>query len=238
MRTFLLMAMFTASLASAAWNDYEEIQELELSASGIDRLAIDAGAGSMEIKGVPRADKIMVTAIIQVPGKDDEDARQMIEEDLTLTLEKEGDTAELRSWFEESGWRFGGNGGAVRLEVRVPAHLSLDIEDSSGSITVNDVRGDIDVSDSSGSIRMSDVGGNVRIDDSSGSITVVGVGEDIKVDDGSGSITIERVGGSVTLDDGSGGIRVSDVEEDLIIEDDGSGSVKFSNIRGTVQDDS
>lgn len=229
--------MFTASLASAAWTDYEEIQELELATSGIERLAIDAGAGSMEITGVSRTDKIMVTAIIQVPGKNDEDAREIIEQDLTLSLRKKGDVAELRSWFDNSGWSFRDSSGSVRLEVRVPEQMSLDIEDSSGSITVSDVRGDIDISDTSGSIRMFDVGGNVRIDDSSGSILVNGVGKDIEVDDGSGSITIERVGGSVKLEDGSGGIRVSDVEKDLIIEEDGSGSVKFSNIRGTVHND-
>lgn len=236
MRTFIIMAMFTASLANAAWSDYEEIQELELSASGIDQMAIDAGAGSMEVTGVDGANKIMVTAIIQI-DEDEDEARRIIEEDLTLTLEKKGDTAVLRSQFDRSGWRFGSSGGAVRLEVRVPSSFALDIEDSSGSIRVDGVHGNIDISDSSGSIRMNDVGGNVRIDDSSGSITVVGVGNDIEIEDGSGSITVERVGGSVVVDDGSGGIRVSDVEKDLIIEDDGSGSVKFSNIRGTVQDD-
>jgi len=237
MRSFIIMAMFAASLANAAWSDYEEIQELELATKGIDKLAIDAGAGSMEVTGVSGAGKILVTAIIQAPGKNDDEAREYIEESLTLSLEKNGKTAELKSFFDDSVMDWGDH-GSVRIEVRVPQSLSLDIEDSSGSIVVNGVQGDIDINDSSGSIKMSEVGGNVRIDDSSGSISVEGVGKNIDVEDGSGSITIERVGGSVTVDDGSGGIRVSDVEKDLIIENDGSGSVSFSDIRGKVENDS
>jgi DUF4097 and DUF4098 domain-containing protein YvlB len=237
MRSFIILAMFTASLANAAWSDYEEIQELELDGRGIDTLAIDAGAGSMEVIGVSGSDKVMVTATIQVPNKNDDDAREIIQKDLTLTLEKNGEKAELKSFFDNSGW-MSDESGSVRIEVRVPERMSLDIKDSSGSITIDDVKGNIDIDDSSGSIKMSDVGGNVLIDDSSGSISVDGVGKDISIEDGSGSITVKRVGGSVTVDDGSGSIRVTDVEKDLIIESDGSGSVKFSDIRGTVQNDS
>lgn len=234
MRSFIIMAMFTASLANAAWNDYEENRELELASKGIATLEIEAGAGSMEITGVSGSDKIMVTAIIQVPDRSDDEAREWIEEKLTLSLEKTGSTAELKSYFDDSGW---GDNGSVRIEVRMPERLSLDIEDGSGSITVDGVRGDIDINDSSGSIKMSKVGGNVKIDDSSGSISVREVGKDIAIEDGSGSITVTGVGGSVVVDDGSGSITVSDVEKDLIIESDGSGSVKFSDIRGTVEND-
>ena len=236
MRSFIIMAMFTASLANAAWNDYEENRELELASKGIDTLEIEAGAGSMEVTGVAGSDKIMVTAIIQIEDKNDDDAREIIEESLTLTLEKQGGNAELKSYFEDNGL-FGYNNGSVRLEVRMPEQLGLDIEDSSGSIVVNGVLGNIDINDSSGSIKMSRVGGDVKINDTSGSITVRDVGENISIEDGSGSITVTGVGGSVTVDDGSGSVKVSDVENDLIIENDGSGSVKFSDIRGTVEND-
>ncbi len=237
MRSLIILAMFTVSLAHAAWNDYEEVQELELSSANIDTLSIDAGAGSMEVTGVPGADKIMLTAIIQVPEKNDDEAREIIDEHLTLSLEKGDEMAELKSYFDDSGWG-SDESGSVRIEVRVPAELSLDIDDSSGSITITGVRGNIEIKDSSGSISMTNVGGNVHIDDSSGSIKVDGVGEDIMVEDGSGSIRIEHVGGSVRVDDGSGSIRVRDVEKDLIIEGNGSGSLKFSDIRGRVENDS
>jgi hypothetical protein len=234
MRTYLLLGMFAASLANAAWRDYEESRELSLDASGIDTIEIDAGAGSLEVRGGADANTIAVTALIQVPGKKEEKALEIIESDLVLTLERDGDRATLKGYFDSNNWGWG-DSPSVRLEVEVPSRLGLDIDDSSGSIKVRDVAGDIEIDDSSGSLEMTNVGGDIRIEDGSGSITVNGVGGDISINDGSGSITVSDVRGSVIVDDGSGSINVSDVDADLIIEDDGSGSLNFARISGSVE---
>jgi len=236
MRTFLILGMFAASLADAAWKDYEEIRDLTLDASGVDIVEIEAGAGSLEVHGNANAEKISVTALIQVPGKKEEKAREIIESDLVLTLERDSDKAVLNGYFESSGWGWG-DSPSIRLEVEVPDRVGLEIDDGSGSIKIRDVAGDIDVEDGSGSLEMAHVGGEIRIDDGSGSITVEDVGGDISINDGSGSITVKGVRGSVIVDDGSGGINVSDVDADLIIEDDGSGSLSFARINGRVQKD-
>ncbi len=235
MRTFLILGMFTASLVHAAWSDYEETRDLTLDAGGIDTVVIEAGAGSLEVRGSADAKSISVTALIQVPDKE-EKAQKGIESDLVLTLERDGDSAVLNGYFESSGWSWG-DSPSIRLEVEVPDRVGLDIEDGSGSIKIWDVSGDIKIEDGSGSLQMSNVGGDIRIEDGSGSISVEGVGGDISIDDGSGSITVKDVRGSVIVDDGSGGINVSDVDADLIIEDDGSGSLNFARINGRVEKD-
>lgn len=233
MRTFLILGMFTASLAHAAWLDYEETRNLTLDAGGIDAVEIEAGAGILEIRGSADAKAISVTATIQVPEKE-EKALKMIETDLVLTLERVQDSAVLKSYFESSGWSWG-DSPSIQLVVEVPDRMTLKIEDGSGSIKVWDVRGDIEVEDGSGSLEMTNVGGDIDIEDGSGNLVVKGVGGDISIDDGSGSITVENVRGSVTVDDGSGSINVSDVDADLIIEDDGSGSLNFARINGRVE---
>ncbi len=237
MRSFIVMAMFTASLASAAWNDYEEQRDLNLSASGIDTVDIDAGSGSLEITGVSGADEIAVMATILVPDRDNDQARRIIESELVLTLEKQGDTAVLKAYFNQDSRHFG-HSPSVQLIVRMPDSLNLSVHDGSGSMSVADISGAIDVEDGSGSITMTNVGGEVQIIDGSGSISVAGVGGDISIDDGSGSIRVREVAGSVVIDDGSGSINVSDVEQDLIIVDDGSGGLDFSDIKGRVQEES
>ena len=233
MRTFLILGMFTASLAHAAWLDYEETRNLTLDAAGIDGVEIEAGAGSLEIRGSADAKAISVIAIIQVPAKE-EKARKIVENDLVLTLERVDDSAVLKGYFESSGWSWG-DSPSVQLTVEVPDRMTLNIEDGAGSIKVWDVSGDIAVEDGSGSLEMTNVGGDIDIEDGSGSLVVDGVGGDISIDDGSGSITVQNVRGSVTVDDGSGGINVSDVGADLIIEDDGSGSLNFARINGRVE---
>ncbi len=232
--SIVLIIMFTASLVYAAANDYVEIRDLDLSAAGVDVLEIEAGAGSLTIQGEPGLSNIGVSATIEVPGRDEDKAKSIVESDLVLTLEKSGQGAELKSYFNYHGR---GDSPLVHIKVQVPEDLQLDIEDGSGSMSITGVSGDIKVDDSSGSIKMNSVGGNVVIDDSSGSIDVEKVGANLEIRDSSGSIKVQSVGGSVTVDDGSGSINVRDVEHDLIIIDDGSGSLKMTNIRGKVETD-
>jgi hypothetical protein len=233
LQTLLMLVMFAANLVHAAWTDYEEKRELSLNADGVEALQIEAGAGSLDVTGAPGATKIVVAALIRVPDADADKARQIISEDLVLSLGRDGRNAELKGYFRNSR-RLLGNSPGVDLEVRVPEGMSLDIEDGSGSVEVRNVRGDIELTDGSGSIRMSDVGGTLRVRDGSGSIAIQDAGGDIEIVDGSGSINVARVQGNVTIEDGSGSMDISDVSGNLSIPEDGSGSVDYSGISGRV----
>jgi len=214
MRSFIVMAMFVASFANAAWNEFTEVRELNQNADGINKLVVKAGAGSMDIRGVAGLDKIVVNATVVVPDADEEDAVQFLEKKMRLSLNK--------------------NGGQAKLD---PTGIDISIEDGAGSIDISDVSAAVSIDDGSGSIELKNAT-DIRIDDGSGSIDIANASGDVSIVDGSGSITVRSVGGSVTIDDGSGGIDVSDVERDLIIVDDGSGGFKFSNVRGQVEQDS
>ena len=237
MRGVLLVAMFTASLAHAAWNDFVEVRDLKTDADGVRELAIEAGAGSLEISGDPNADAILVIATVTVANEKADKAREIMESDMVLTLERNGDTALLKSYFKSDGsWGWGAQNG-IALEVRVPERLGLAVDDGAGSMEIRDVRGDIKIDDGSGSIVMTAVGGNIEVDDGSGSISIDGAGDDIRIVDGSGSIRVRQVGGSVIVADGSGSIDVRDVGRDLIVEEDGSGGLRFADVQGRVEQD-
>ena len=233
MRSFIVMAMFLASFTSVAASDFEEARDLAVDAGGVESLVINVGAGDLHVTGVDGLDSIDVKATIIIPDADEDDGRKAIEKDMTLTLEVEGDTATLKSEFEQSFWAFGSS-GRIDLEVRAPMNLALSIDDGSGSMDVSNFSADVSIDDGSGSIDIQKVAG-VNIDDGSGSIDISGATGDVYINDGSGSITVESVGGTVTIDDGSGSIRVSDVAKDLIILDDGSGSLSYSDVRGMVE---
>ncbi|MEJ2128527.1 MAG: hypothetical protein P8X81_06740 [Woeseiaceae bacterium] len=235
MRSFIIIAMFTASLAHAAWNGYTEDRNLELDADGLTGFEIDAGAGSLVVTGVEDLQKILVTATIKVPDKDDDDALEMIEKNMRLSLDNVRGEARLIADFQSFGWSWG-DSPTIDLDVQVPYGLALAVDDGSGSIRIDDVRSAVIVDDGSGSLRIQGAT-SVKIDDGSGSVTVTDVSGNVDIEDGSGSITVERVGGSVTIDDGSGGIDVNDVEHDLTIIDDGSGGLNATNVRGDVNAD-
>ncbi len=232
MRSFIVMAMFSASLAHASWSDFEEVRVLEVDAGSVSEFFIDAGAGSMTVNGDAGAKLIEVTATIQVDTGDEEKARKAIAKHLTLTLDLDGDRAILKSFFDNGLW--GGTGGSIKLEIIVPTGIALRIDDGSGSIVIEDVEADVEIEDGSGSIKIYNVGA-VDIDDGSGSIDIRNASGDVVIVDGSGSIKVKAVNGSVTIDDGSGSIDVNDIENDLIILEDGSGGVSVSDVRGNVE---
>lgn len=235
MRSFIVMAMFLASFASSAASDYTETRDLAIDAAGLGILFIDAGAGSIDVEGVNGTDRVEVKATIVIPDTDADDALKIMEKKLELSLESHDGQAVLKSWFETSFWG-SGSGRHIDLEIRAPKTLAISIDDGSGSMDVRNFVSDVRIDDGSGSIDVHTVG-SLDIDDGSGSIDVTNVAGDVFVDDGSGTITVEKVGGSVTVDDGSGSISITDVAKDLIILDGGSGSVSFSNVRGTVEQD-
>lgn len=251
MRGFIVMAMFAVSLSHAGPQGYTEVRNLELDASGLSKVFIEAGAGAMVVTGVEGGDAVVVVATIIVDTNDADDGAKFIEKRLRLSLERDGDRAKLGADFRPEWGR--DTDAVIDLDVRMPTQLALVIDDGSGPITVDGIAsnvriddgsgpielgrtGDVDIDDGSGSIRLEDTGA-VKIDDGSGSITIVRAAGDVYVEDGSGTIEIRGVQGSVTVDDGSGDIEIDDVEHDLIIEEEGSGSLRYTNVRGTVQQD-
>jgi hypothetical protein len=245
------MAMFAVSLSHAGSQGYTEVRNLELDASGLSEIFIEAGAGAMVVTGVEGGDAVVVVATITVDTDDLDDGAKFIEKRLRLSLERDGDRARLGADFRPEWGR--DTDAVIDLDVRMPTQLALVIDDGSGPITVDGIAsnvriddgsgpielgrtGDVDIDDGSGSIRLEDTGA-VKIDDGSGSITIVRAAGDVYVEDGSGTIEIRGVQGSVTVDDGSGDIEIDDVEHDLVIEEEGSGSLRYTNVRGTVQQD-
>jgi hypothetical protein len=235
MRSLIIMAVLAVSVAHATYRDYSEVRNLQVDATEITHLTIDAGAGSIDVQGVRGSDKIVVKATITVAESDPDDARKLIESKMQLSLTGKGNSATLNSWFDRG---FLGNGpdASIALEVQVPEGMEMFIDDGSGSIDVVGTAAKIRIDDGSGSISLRTVG-SVDIDDGSGSIDIVDASGDVYVNDGSGSITVKQVAGNVKIDDGSGSIKVNDIGKDLIIVDSGSGSVTYANVAGNVEGD-
>lgn len=236
MRTLtLLVATMLAAPTLADWEDYDYVEERELSisASGITEFVVDAGAGSLVLEGEPGVDDITVLATVMVDGVEGDDARDFMAERMELSLERDGDRAVLVADFRVGGMTWGDRSAAIALEIVVPQGMTLDIEDGSGSIAISDTGADVRLDDGSGSIQISGVA-NVDVDDGSGSIRISDASGDVQIDDGSGSVSVSGVAGSVAIDDGSGSITVEDVEGDFRVIDDGSGSVRYSNVLGRV----
>ena len=234
MRKLILVIAIMSGAASADNHEdgYSEQRQLSMDANGIRLLDIDAGSGSLSLRGVDGTKAIVVNATVRVTTSSEKKATSFIARRMRLSLRPDGDRAVLKSLFTENWWSWGPR-GSIDLDIQVPPGLGLVVDDGSGSILIDGVQGGAGIDDGSGSIRLRNVG-SVAIDDGSGGIDIVDVTGDVSIDDGSGGIKIRSVDGSVKISDGSGGITVDAVTGDLVIEDSGSGSLTISNVQGRV----
>lgn len=241
----LTLLTLLAVPACADWDcDETAPREASIAVDGATLIEIEARAGSLEIEG--RAGLREVHA----HGEACADRASALDE-IQIVTRRSGDRVSIIVEMPDSkGW---GNTAALDLVVEVPDDVPLQIQDSSGSLTLRNaaaariedssggmriegVRGDLSIDDSSGEIEVTDVGGEVRIRDSSGEIEVRQVGRSVIVEqDSSGSIDIRQVEGDVVVErDSSGSINAEEVGGDFTVKRDGSGGIDYRNVRGRV----
>jgi hypothetical protein len=230
MRSKFLLVTLTVLCTTAALS-FEKVKDLRLNAEGIRKFEIECTSGFFKVKGDSSLKAIEVSAEIIRKGKSDKEADEYIRDNVILKLERKGDKAILVSKFTKK--LFSGN-RAINLTVNVPKNISLDVKDSSGEMSIQDIIGDIYVDDGSGGIKIENIQGNVKIEDGSGTLSVRDVKGDFSVDDGSGTIDVRGISGTVVVDDGSGSIRIENVGGDVHIKDDGSGSLSIRDVKGKV----
>jgi len=256
MRTlFLLCSIFLLNVIFA--EEYVEKKTLSLSSEGIEILNIDCGAGFLKVKGIDGLKNIEAQAEIIIKRVDKDEAEEIIEKYIKLSLEKKREKAFLEAEIDYSGSffdrLFGENPQVlINLTVNIPKGMSLNVDDGSGFVDIRHVEGKVDLDDGSGEIYMEYIKGDVHVDDGSGELELVeiegsveiddGSGElvlknitgDVNIDDGSGELIAENINGNIRVEDGSGSIRIDGVDGDVIILDNGSGSVSINNVSGKV----
>ncbi len=207
---------------NASGCDYSLDREMTVSAAGVSLVDIRAGSGELQVEGEDGLNEIVVVG--RVCASDE----SFIDE-LTISSETTGGTVVIRTHYpDHRGWS-GPRTARIDLVVLVPTGMAVDIDDSSGDMEVRRT-GDLRIDDSSGGVSVADIRGSVDIDDSSGGLDVDGVDGDVRIEDGSGGLDIRGVNGNVSLRDGSGGIDIVDVTGSVVIEEDGSGSIEVRDV--------
>lgn len=229
MRIGPLIVVGVAALPVAALaQEYDAPRSATVNAAGATAAHIEARAGQLRVTG--RADLTEV----RVRGTARASSRDLLD-DIELEAVRSGNAIEVRVHMPDSrDWRWSEH-AILDLVIEVPATLALDVDDTSGDITVEGVTAKVRIDDSSGDIRVRDAG-DVWISDSSGGIDVSRVKGSVDIDDdSSGEIEVYDVTGSVRIGrDSSGSIDVSRVGGDFTVERDGSGSIDYGDVKGKV----
>lgn len=232
MKTFtsvLLAGCLISPIAMADSCRYSRDINFDVAVDGLKQLDLDVGAGYLDVRGAPGAGDISVRA------KACADSQDLLDE-MDLTQNRRGDTLSISSEVDRSGspfTLFGMSYAYIDVDIRIPAGLTIQIEDGSGDITIEDASGDFEIDDGSGEINIRSVVGNIEIDDGSGDVRLEDVTGTVRIEDGSGDIDLERINGDVYIpDDGSGSIRAQNVTGNVTIDDDGSGDIDVHDVTG------
>ena len=228
-------ALFTlAALAvlpvSAAAQDYDAPRSATVNAAGATLLRIDARAGNLRVTGRPELTEVRVRGTARASSRS-------LLEDIKLETERNGNEVSVRVVIPENRGRDWNDWHAMLdLVIETPAALPVDIDDTSGDMTVESVAGRLRIDDNSGNIRVRDAGSDVMVRDNSGGIDIQGVKGSVDIEeDSSGEIEVYDVTGSVHVGrDSSGSIDVSRVGGDFVVERDGSGSIDYDGVKGKV----
>lgn len=223
----LLLIQFSTK-ASAESCKFEKTIDKTLDVSNSELLAISARAGELDIVGVPGAGQAVIH------GRVCASKQSWLEQSEVITTP--GKQAEIVVDLPDAdgGWTsFGSNYVWMDLRIEVPDKLALDVQDSSGDMSLKNIAA-VQIKDSSGEIEVQNARGPVSISDSSGDIEVNESDGDVTIEsDSSGDIDVTGVNGTVLVkSDSSGDIEVSDVSNDVVVERDSSGDISVNDVDG------
>ncbi|MFI5235051.1 MAG: DUF4097 family beta strand repeat-containing protein [Gemmatimonadales bacterium] len=121
--------------------------------------------------------------------------------------------------------------GWADLTVRVPRGQRITIHLAVGSISAENVDGDVRLDTDDGDITASKMKGALSLDTGSGDVKVTGSDGDLSIDTGSGDVTASDLKGrELTMDTGSGAVTVEGAVADALSIDTGSGDVGVSGL--------
>ena len=238
---------FISSLAFAGNCDYSRDIDRSVNINSLKNLEVEAGAGSLEIVGDSGRKDVLIKA--KLCASDEKYLEKM-----DVAVELGADVAHFETVFPDgSAWSDNQN-ASIDLVLSVPASARLDVRDSSGEASIENVA-ELSMVDSSGKLEIENVAGTLKVVDSSGELSIANVGGDVNLSDSSGGIYVSKVDGSLTVEvdssgeiearhikknvlikvDSSGQIDVSDVGGDFTVELDSSGGVKYKDVAGKVR---
>jgi DUF4097 and DUF4098 domain-containing protein YvlB len=212
MRMFIGLILAVACGNAFAWQEcrYSADRNLDIDPAGLKTLQLVLGSNDAHVEGVSGSKSI------EVRGKACASDESWLK-DLTVQQERSGDrvrvTATRDRDFHFSG--LGSNYAYLKLEIRLPPELLVEVDAGSGDADVSHVAA-LNFGAGSGDLKANHIAGDVTVKVGSG---------DIVIDD-LGNLSIERVG--------SGDVRASQVRGEVKVGHVGSGDLRLKDIKGGV----
>jgi DUF4097 and DUF4098 domain-containing protein YvlB len=231
-KLLMSVSLLPLSLAAQAREACEHTAErvAEGAMDAVSHVIVRAGGGELQIEGEAGRRSVSATGIACAP-------REKQLDHLQVRISREGDSlvvaTEIPEGFNPLNW-FRAD-GVIDLTVKVPAGISIDVEDSSGSAMISKV-GSARITDSSGDLHIENIKGSVTVGDGSGQVFIHDIQGPLRLADGAGDISITEIMGDIIItNNASGAIKIEDVQGSVTIGDDGAGDITVERVSGSVK---
>ena len=226
------ISVFATSLSAFGKDDcpHRADRVAEAATDGIKHIVVRAGAGELRIEGQPGRRTVLANATACA-------AREKQLEGLQIRISREADALVVATEIPEglNPIQWFRSDGVIDVSLQVPAGMSVDVEDSSGTAVISKV-GATRVTDSAGDLFIESIKGSVTVGDGSGQVTIRNVQGPVRLADGSGDMLVNDVMGEIAVtNDGSGEIAIADVQGNVTVGQDSSGDIRIERVTGSVK---
>ncbi len=216
---FLTVSLIaTDSLAKKRLDDPFLTKSFNLSSG---ELFVSTSGGSIRVEG-SSASKVKVEMYVKSNKHSDSKMREILEEDYEISIEMIGSRVEAIAKKTGKSWSW--NGISISFVVYTPKDFACELNTSGGSLYISGVSGrSHELKTSGGSITGEDMSGNLDARTSGGSITIRNFVGDLDAKTSGGSIKLEDIKGDIEATTSGGGIRISDVQGEVYATTSGGG---------------
>ncbi|MBS3819927.1 DUF4097 family beta strand repeat protein [bacterium] len=219
-----VLAFVVPGTASASIDD--TIQKSFTVDSG-GTLDVDTDKGSIEVRGTTGR-TVEIKVVRKVKTADREKAQKILD-NFKIDFKQSGKDIFITGerGRKESIWDKIWNRLNVKYTISVPEIYNVELKTSGGSISVENLEGEVNIKTSGGSLNLEKITGPVWGKTSGGSIRVGEVDGDVDINTSGGSIQIEGARGSIKAHTSGGSINVQEVMGSINADTSG-GSIKAS----------
>ena len=196
MATTALLAASVAAMTSPTVraDDWQKTYQI----SGRADLHVETDDGSVMITS---ADQKEIYAHVMT-------SRYKINDDVRIQESQSGDSVNISVKLPHN-WGFWSSHGSVKVELRVPRELNLDVHTGDGNVTSDTVSGRIHIDTGDGNINATNVKGDMFMHTGDGHIEASNLDGTLKVDTGDGHVTVGGRFDALDLHTGDGNIDAS-----------------------------
>jgi DUF4097 and DUF4098 domain-containing protein YvlB len=239
MKPRALFPVLLFAVAATVSADSRVERTLKLEPGGTFRL--DSDIGAVVVRGKEGAGAHVLF----------ESSRADLQEEFDFKFDERPGEVVVTAKSRHHGWFDGGYHGRVEVTVEVPAETAVDIHTaggsirlsatkrpaklrtSGGSLTIEDLSGDLDGDTSGGSVHVRNAAGKVRVRTSGGSIEATHIEGPLDAATSGGSVRIEGVKGDLKAHSSGGPIHIIDAEGRVDADTSGGGvDVAFAKGNG------